>query len=284
MKTLHITRTLLAASAILLACAGCANVPGVPSASADVARPDQLLEFHALYKQNCSGCHGENGRGGAAIPLNNPALLAIAGADNLRTIAAKGMSPTLMPAFAKSSGGMLTEQQVDALVQGMVHEWSRPSDFSGVTLPPFSDSTPGDPANGQKVYAAACARCHGADGTGINVPSSTATGQQVPTPQSIVDPSYLALVNDQTLRSYVIAGHIDDNAPDWRSYVAGHALTSQEVTDTVAWIGQHRGPATAQSAGNPRMNPPKAANPKATNSEVANSGLANPRLARKESQ
>ena len=49
--------------------------------SAEVVRPDQQLDFHVLYKQNCSGCHGDNGRGGAAIPLNNPAYLAVAGAQ-----------------------------------------------------------------------------------------------------------------------------------------------------------------------------------------------------------
>jgi len=267
-------RTLLAAGAIMFACAGCTRVPGFPSPSADVGRPDQQLEFRALYKQNCSGCHGENGRSGAAIPLNNPAYLAIAGAQNLRTVTAKGMSSTMMPAFATSSGGMLTEQQVDALVQGMLREWSRPSDFSQIALPAYTDATPGNPADGQKAYAAACARCHGADGTGIKTPGATTTGQHTDTshsiPHSIVDPSYLALVDDQSLRTYVIAGHIDNNAPDWRSYVSGRALTSKEIADIVAWLAQHRSPLAAQTIGDPRINPPKSASP-----GTANSGLAN---------
>ena len=117
------------AATLLLACCGCAHVPGSSCRTAEVVRPDQQLDFHVLYKQNCSGCHGDNGRGGAAIPLNNPAYLAVAGAQNLRTAAAKGLPGTLMPAFAQSSGGMLTDAQVDALVQGMIREWSRPSDF-----------------------------------------------------------------------------------------------------------------------------------------------------------
>jgi mono/diheme cytochrome c family protein len=264
-------RALLALGAVVFACAGCAHVPGVPSPSTDVARPDQQLEFHALYKQNCSGCHGENGRGGAAIPLNNPAYLAIAGTDTLRTATAKGMHSTMMPAFAASSGGMLTDRQVDALVQGILHEWARPSDFSGVALPPYSDASQGNPADGQKAYSIACARCHGVDGTGIKTPSTTTTGRQTNTPHSIphsiVDSSYLALVNDQSLRSYIVAGHIDDNAPDWRSYIAGRALTSKEITDIVTWLAQHRGPVTAQSVGNRRTNSPEGANPEAANKE-----------------
>jgi len=223
------------AAVLVIAFCGCAHEPE----SADTVRPDQQLDFHVLYKQNCSGCHGDNGRGGAAIPLNNPAYLAVAGAQNLRTTAAKGVPGTLMPAFAQSSGGMLTDAQVDALVQGMLREWGRPSDFSGVVLPLYSDSVSGDPSNGQKAYAAACARCHGADGTGVKTPNA-ASGTQGATSHSIVDPSYLALVNDQNLRSYVIAGHIDDNAPDWRSYIPNRALSPHEITDIVARIAAHR--------------------------------------------
>jgi mono/diheme cytochrome c family protein len=249
-------RALLAAGAIVFACAGCAHVPGDPSPSADVARPDKQLDFHVLYKQNCSGCHGDNGRGGAAIPLNDPTYLAVAGGDNLRAVTAKGMRSTMMPAFAASSGGMLTEQQVDALVQGILREWSRPSDFSHVALPPYSDPTPGNPINGQTAYATACARCHGTDGTGVH--SSASNPPQDSTPHSIVDKSYLSLVNDQSLRSLVIAGHPDANAPDWRSYIPGRALTSQEITDIVAWLAQHR---AQQSIPNQPENPSSVAAP-----------------------
>jgi cytochrome c oxidase cbb3-type subunit 3/ubiquinol-cytochrome c reductase cytochrome c subunit len=240
-----------ALAGIVLLCAGCARVPGIPTEAADVVRPDKQLDIHLLYKQNCSGCHGENGRGGAAIPLNNPAYLAFAGADNLRTATAKGITGTMMPAFAASSGGMLTEQQVDAIVHGMIHEWSRPTDFTRVTLPPYADPAPGNPTDGQKAYVAACARCHGADGLGIKTSSPTAAGEQAAVPHSIphsiVDRSYLALVNDQSLRSYVIAGHLDDNAPDWRAYIAGHPLAPQEITDIVAWLAQHRQPVASPS-------------------------------------
>jgi mono/diheme cytochrome c family protein len=260
MRTFRSCWTLVIVAA--LSCAGCARVPGIPQAGPDVVRPDKELDFHVLYKQNCSGCHGENGRGGAAIPLNNPAYLAVAGAENLRTATAKGMAGTSMPAFAQSSGGMLTDQQVDALVQGMVREWGRPSDFSGVELPAYSASAPGDANAGQKTYVTACSRCHGVDGTGIKTPGSTTTGQLVETPHSIIDISYLALVNDQNLRSYVIAGHLDDKAPDWRSYVPGRALTSQEITNIVAWIASHRAPVAEQSIENPRTTPPGVAKEK----------------------
>ena len=37
------------------------------------------MEFATLYKQNCAGCHGENGKNGAAISLADPVYLAVAG-------------------------------------------------------------------------------------------------------------------------------------------------------------------------------------------------------------
>jgi len=261
MRRLPQTLVALALCAALCLCTACSDAPGYPKPGSDVSRPDMELDAHVLYKQNCAGCHGDNGRGGAALPLNNPAYLAVAGADNLRTTITRGLPGTLMPAFAASSGGMLTEKQVDALVQGIVGQWARPADFAGVTLPPYSANTQGNAAAGQAAYTAACARCHGVDGAGAKLSANT-NAQQGSTSHSIVDPSYLALVNDQNLRSIVIAGHLDWTAPDWRSYIPGHALAPQEITDIVAWIASHRASAPPPSMGMQHNSPPGVAKEK----------------------
>jgi mono/diheme cytochrome c family protein len=261
MRRLLHTLTALALCVALCLCTACSDAPGYPKPGSDVSRPDKELDSHALYKQNCAGCHGDNGRGGAAIPLNNPAYLAVAGADNLRTTVARGLPGTLMPAFAASSGGMLTERQVDALVQGIVAEWARPADFAGVALPSYSANIQGYATAGQAAYASACARCHGIDG-GEAKPSANTNAQQVSRSHSIVDPSYLALVNDQDLRSIVIAGHLDWNAPDWRSYIPGRALSPQEITDIVAWLASHRASAPQPSMSVERNSPPGVAKEK----------------------
>ena len=158
------------------------------------------------------------------------AHLAIVGAQNLRTLTGQGMKGSMMPAFAQGSGGMLTDAQVDALVQGMLREWGRASDFPAATLPSYSSTTPGDTNSGQKVYAAACARCHGADGAGIKT-----QGQSTPQ-HSIVDASYLTLVSDQSLRSIVIAGRPDLGHPDWTQVRPGQPLTDQDVSDVIAYL------------------------------------------------
>lgn len=243
------TSTNLALCAAMITCAGCTHAPGYPKAGADVSRPDKELDFQVLYKQNCAGCHGENGRDGAALPLNNPAYLAVAGAENIRAATARGVNDTLMPGFARSAGGMLTDRQIDALVQGMLGTWARRSEFTAINLPPYSSSSPGSQADGQKAYALACARCHGADGQGVTNPS-----QKNAAAHSIVDPSYLALLNDQSLRSLVIAGHPEKETSDWRSYITGagaRPLSAQEISDIVAWIAGHRPPASEQAMKSP---------------------------------
>ena len=261
MKSRFKALPLVALGAAVLACTGCQSMPGYPKQQSEVVRPDEVLDFGTLYKQNCSGCHGENGRDGAALPLNNAAYLAVAGVNNLRTITANGVHGTLMPAFARSSGGILTDQQIDVLVQGMMRVWSRPAEFSGVTLPPYAGSSSGNTAEGHNTFVAACSRCHGVDGLGIKPPANGKPAQQGASPDSIVDPSYLALVSDQSLRSLVIAGRPDQNVPDWRGYMTGpgaHALTPQEIDNIVAWLAAHRAPSSEQPTSDTSSKTPSA--------------------------
>jgi cytochrome c oxidase cbb3-type subunit 3/ubiquinol-cytochrome c reductase cytochrome c subunit len=56
---------------------------------------------------------------------------------------------------------------------------------------------------------------------------------------SIVDPSYLALISDQNLRSILIAGRPDEAMPDWRGD-ASQPMTDQQITDILAWVASKR--------------------------------------------
>ena len=87
--------------------------------------PNQIMDFNILYARNCAGCHGPGGKGGAAIPLSDPVFLAIADDAAIRRTAANGVPGTPMPAFAQSAGGMLTDQQIDAIVGG-IRSWAKP--------------------------------------------------------------------------------------------------------------------------------------------------------------
>jgi len=225
---------------LCLGCIGCAYAPGHPSPGPEVPRPEQVLDFATLYKQNCAGCHGENGKNGMAMALANPVYLAIAGNANLRQVIAKGVDGKLMPPFDKSAGGTLTSQQIDRLIEGLLQTWSGTNTLAALHPPSYTAAAKSDPKQGQKVFGEFCAQCHGADGAGVKSPAATKPNTVF---GSIVDPAYLALVSDQSLRSIIIAGRPDQNMPDWRSDAAGlgsHAMSDQEITDVVAWLAAQR--------------------------------------------
>jgi mono/diheme cytochrome c family protein len=210
-----------------VALAGC-TLPGKPRGVSLEGQPSKVEDFDVLFRTNCAGCHGEAGRGGAALALANPVYLAIADDATLHKVTSGGVPGTSMPAFAESAGGTLTARQLDVLVSGM-RRWARPLALEGATPPPYAAAPSGDSQRGQAVYTSHCAGCHGADGTG-----------GAKSPHSIVDGSYLALVSPQGLRTILIAGRPEIGQPDWRSDRPGQPLSSEEIADVVAWLLSHR--------------------------------------------
>jgi cytochrome c oxidase cbb3-type subunit III len=217
---------------------GCGPLPGHPKPGPEVPRPDEVVDFPTLYRQNCSGCHGAEGMNGPSYPLANPTYQALVDGQVLHQVVAKGDPGTLMPAFAISAGGSLTDQQVDALVNGMRAAWLKAGALQGVTPPPYKAAKPADLAHGAQVYTTYCASCHGVAG-------QTARSKA----GSITEAAYLALVSDQVLRTVVIAGRPDIGQPDWRNDLPGHPMSDQEVTDVVGWLSSQRPGAQQKQAG-----------------------------------
>jgi|SRR5579871_3055563 len=218
------------AFAIVAGClllAGC-NLPGKPTEADIVRRPSDNLDPVALYKQNCAGCHGADGKLGPAPPIGDPVYLGLVDDNSLRDVISKGRPGTPMSAFAQNEGGMLTTKQVDAIVQGLRQRWSKPDVLQGVTPPSYAAKGAGNPQHGAQVFATYCAGCHGNNGTG-----SDKVG-------SIVNPQYLSLITDQGLRTITIIGRPDFDAPDWRNNLPGHPMSDQEITDVVAWLASQR--------------------------------------------
>ncbi len=220
----------------------CSNSPGRPARDSAVVPPDEIVNFGVLYRQNCAGCHGVDGKGGAATALANPVFLAIADDTVIRRIASNGVPGTPMPAFAQSAGGMLTDKQIDVLVGG-IRLWVKPNALSDQTPPPYTAPSPGDPQRGADAYRTYCSSCHGANGRGGSKGSS------------IVNGSYLALVSDQQLRTIVIAGRPELGAPDWRGDVEGRPMSAQDISDVVAWLSSQRSKFPGQPYQISSMNP-----------------------------
>jgi cytochrome c oxidase cbb3-type subunit 3/ubiquinol-cytochrome c reductase cytochrome c subunit len=167
-----------------------------------------------------------NGKNGVALNLSNPEYQALVDDATLRDVIANGEKGTLMPAFRQE--GTLTDSQINALVGEMRRRWQKLNAFGGATPPPYKASHPGDAAKGQQVYTAACASCHGES---VQKPGKDG---------SILEGAFLALINEQTVRTIVIAGRPDIGQPDWRNHIKGHWLSDDEITDVTAWLMAQR--------------------------------------------
>jgi cytochrome c oxidase cbb3-type subunit 3 len=213
----------------------CSTPDNEPQTNAEPVAPSQVLDFGTLYAQNCAGCHGAQGRGGASIALANPVYLAIVDETTVRNIVANGVRGTSMPAFAQSAGGMLTEQQIEVITSGIFSGSGRRPVVDGANPPPYAAKAAGNVDRGQLVFGTYCASCHGSEGGGTRKGSA------------ITNDSFLALVSDQGLRTVVITGRPELDAPDWRGNVPGRPMTDQEIRDVVAWLASRR----AQNPGQP---------------------------------
>jgi cytochrome c oxidase cbb3-type subunit 3 len=223
----------------LMLLAACNTPDGEPRANSEPVAPSQVLDFGTLYAQNCAGCHGAQGSGGASIALANPVYLAIVDETTMRKVVANGVRGTSMPAFAQRAGGMLTEEQINVITSGIVSRWGRKGILDGANPPSYAAKAAGNVDHGQLVFGTYCASCHGSEGLGTQKGSAITNG------------SFLALISDQALRTIVITGRPELGAPDWRGNVPGRPvpipMTDQEITDVVAWLASRR----AENPGQP---------------------------------
>jgi mono/diheme cytochrome c family protein len=206
----------------------CSTPHGQPQRGSEPVAPNLVVDFGNLYAQNCAGCHGAEGRGGASIALANPVYLAIVDENAVHTVVANGVRGTSMPAFAQSAGGLLTDEQINVITRGIFSRWERKGILDGANPPSYAARTTGNATHGEIVFGTYCASCHGSEGRG------GAKGS------AVTDGSFLALVSDQELRTIVITGRPDLGAADWRGNVPGKPMSDREITDVVAWLASRR--------------------------------------------
>jgi mono/diheme cytochrome c family protein len=223
-------------------------LPGKPVPRDQFERPETVLTFAELFRDNCAACHGNNGRLGAGPPLNDALFRALVTLPELEQVLKEGRPGTLMPAFDLRNGGTLTEAQIQLLVfeikgipyrvtlpkeeggnayvvadgAGTVPSWGTPSAVTGA--PPLTAKSNGDWQAGLTVFQMSCANCHGDKGRGIDRPGSPRL--------ALKDRTFLALSSDRVLRRYVITGRPDLGMPDFRGKEGrGDAFTPLSATD-----------------------------------------------------
>jgi cytochrome c oxidase cbb3-type subunit III len=252
----------LAGLAVLAA--GCdPDLPGKPNPKNRPVLPKDVLAFGALFDRNCAGCHGADGKLGPAPPLNDPLFRSIVSESNLAKVLNHGRSGTPMPAFLQANGGSLTSVQVQMLIDGIkgirrqrlgelpggsetsdtadgpppAPQWGDVS-AAPTGTPPYDapQGAVGSVERGAKLFAKACASCHGENGLGVTKDEHVRN--------RINDRAFLSLISDQALRRIVITGRADLKMPGYDQQ-AGRAtdfspLTSDEIVDLVALLASWR--------------------------------------------
>ena len=177
----------------------------------------------ALYKQHCSVCHGDDGRGGVGVPLSLSSFIDSVSDEYLRITIRVGRPGRIMPSFPK-----LSEAQVNAIVEHM-RSWSKAPAVTRNTEP-----VKGDAKNGEALFAKHCAQCHGEDGkggTGTGVTFSRKRELPIIAP-ALNNPGFLAAATDSMIKDTLIYGR--EGTPMTSSLVAG--LSEEDVNDVVSYI------------------------------------------------
>src|SRR5262245_21268256 len=180
---------------------GCGSPPGKPAKGSEPVAPKEVVKFGTLYAENCSACHGAEGRGGGAIALADPLYLSIVPEATMRKVIVNGVGGTSMPAFAQSAGGMLTDEQINVITSGIRSRWGQEGILGGADPPSYFAKSMGNVQRGKVTDETFCQSCHGPQGDGG------------PKGSAITNKSYLALVSDQGLRTVVIVCRPELGAP-----------------------------------------------------------------------
>ncbi len=207
------------------------------------AQKGQLIARGAkLYDQYCAGCHGPRGEG---LPGVYPALnvedlwsgredISFYGTlhDYISLNIAAGHPAQRMPSWSERYGGPLRNDQIEDLTQFVLNwqgeqpEGVRPEGVERTPTPapeptPAGTEVPvveGDPANGEQVYLANCANCHGKDAAGADLGPT------------LISPS-VANNDDDFFRQTIRDGRPGTAMPAWEGI-----LTPQEIEDVIAFL------------------------------------------------
>ncbi len=173
-----------------------------------------------LFAQNCAPCHGDLGEGGQNPANPGQLIAAIGSAEFLNTrddttlfeIISQGQPDQGMSPFSISNGGILDDDQINAIVAYLRSWQANPP----VTTPPQL-TIPTVNLTADQVYSGFCAQCHGLNGE----------GSVGPTLNDLSDDT------DQEISDVINHGISDTFMPAF-----GSILSDAQIHDLVALIRQ----------------------------------------------
>lgn len=169
-----------------------------------------------LYVANCASCHGENGEGTLAPPLNSRSFLSEVSDDQLFGLIRTGVPGTGMPAWSQEFGGTLTDEQVREVV-AFVRAWK-----PGLENVEKVERLP-NPEKGAELFESVCAFCHGSQGTGSD---------QAP---ALNDDELLTSFDNDWFEDTIVQGRPSKGMPTW-----GTVLSPAQIEDVVALLAAWR--------------------------------------------
>ena len=201
-----------------------------------------------LYNTHCAACHGQDGAGGAGVPLSLPAFLDSVPDSYLEKTIRFGRPGRVMPSFRD-----LPDADIHAIVAHL-RAWS------GKPAPVLEDKPiTGNAHAGRALFQKHCAACHGAGARGA--PGTGVTFSR-PRDQTIMAPGlanagFLAAADDAMIKRTLMLGR---QGTPMQSFLK-QGLTEDDINDIVAFLRGLQAPPLSQDAAKKAATPAKHAPP-----------------------
>ena len=197
-----------------------------------------------LYAENCSVCHGDDGRG-ARWTLTNlvppprnftlPGTAQILSRDHMLQVVTYGKADTAMPGFDSQLDRTAIETVVDYVRTAFMEVEPKAGDTAAPAMAAhdlpagFPDGLTGDPASGQAFYLQNCVACHGVNGDGKGPRAYFI----LPKPRNFRHPASRHSFDRARLYQAIARGTRGSDMPAWDT-----VLTSQEIANLAEYVFQ----------------------------------------------
>jgi mono/diheme cytochrome c family protein len=172
-----------------------------------------IKEGEKIFQENCRMCHGEAGRGGVALRINNPDFLKVASPAFLFQSIHGGRRNTAMPSWS-----YLSSTEMANLLAYIRSLQTVPLRRDHINLPK------GDAASGELLFHYLCSRCHGQFGEGGIGPA-------------VLNEDFLSAAGDDFLRITIAEGRSHTAMFGWMKDVQGkEKLELRDISDLIAFM------------------------------------------------